>query len=162
MEVGEIGELYSRGPMLFDEYYKLPEKTKSSFVGEWFSAGDLAKRDENGFFSIVDRKDNMIITGGEHVYPSEVEKVIASHPDVFDAAVIGLPDEKWGEIVTAVVVSKGKLDETTIIDYCRDKMAGFKRPKQVILIKPEEMPRTPTGKILHRVLRETYGKEKNE
>jgi acyl-CoA synthetase (AMP-forming)/AMP-acid ligase II len=162
VEVGEIGELYSRGPMLFDEYYKLPEKTKSSFVGEWFSAGDLAKRDENGFFSIVDRKDNMIITGGEHVYPSEVEKVIASHPDVFDAAVIGLPDEKWGEIVTAVVVSKGKLDETTIIDYCRDKMAGFKRPKQVILIKPEEMPRTPTGKILHRVLRETYGKEKNE
>ena len=157
--VGEVGELYSRGPMLFDEYYKLPEKTASSFIGEWFSAGDLAKRDGEGFYYIVDRKDNMIITGGEHVYPSEVQEIISSHPGVFDVAVIGLPDEKWGEKVTAVVIPKAKIDEKTIIDYCCDKMSGYKRPKQVLFIKDEEMPRTATGKILHRVLRERYNSE---
>lgn len=157
--IGEVGELYSRGPMMFEKYYKLPEKTTSSFYGEWFSAGDMAKRDEDGFFYIVDRKDNMIITGGEHVYPSEVEEIIGKYPGVFDVAVIGLPDTKWGERATAVVVPKQKtnLDEKSIIDYCRDKMAGYKRPKQVIFIKDEEMPRTPTGKILHRVLRERFG-----
>jgi acyl-CoA synthetase (AMP-forming)/AMP-acid ligase II len=160
--INEVGELYSRGPMMFDEYYKMPVKTKRSFRGEWFSAGDLAKRDEDGFYYIVDRKDNMIITGGEHVYPSEVQEVICSHSDVFDAAVIGLPHEKWGEQVTAVIVLKknAKLDEEIIIDYCRDKMAGYKRPKRIIFIKNEEMPRTATGKILHRVLRERFVKGK--
>ena len=154
---GEVGELYSRGPMLFDEYYKLPEKTAESFHGEWFSAGDMARRDEDGFFAIVDRKDNMIITGGEHVYPSEVEEVIGSHPGVFDVAVISLPDEKWGEKVVAVVVPNAELDEKTVMDYCKDKLAGYKRPKIVKFIKQDEMPRTPTGKILHRVLREDFG-----
>ena len=156
--VDEIGELYSRGPMMFDKYYKMPEKTANSFKGEWFSAGDLAKRDEDGFFYIVDRKDNMIITGGEHVYPSEVQEIIISHPDVFDVAIIGLPHEKWGEQVIAVIVprEKSKIDEKKMIDFCQDKMAGYKRPKKVIFIKDEEMPRTATGKILHRVLRERY------
>jgi len=154
---GEVGELYSRGPMLFEEYYKLPEKTAGSFRGEWFSAGDMARRDEDGFFQIVDRKDNMIITGGEHVYPSEVEEVIGSHPGVFDVAVISLPDEKWGEKVVAVVVPNAELDEKTVMDYCKDKLAGYKRPKKVKFIKQDEMPRTPTGKILHRVLREDFG-----
>jgi acyl-CoA synthetase (AMP-forming)/AMP-acid ligase II len=152
----EVGELYSRGPMLFDGYYKMPEKTASSFRGEWFSAGDMAKRDEDGFYQIVDRKDNMIITGGEHAYPSEVEEVIGSHPAVFDAAVIGLADEKWGETVVAVVVPKADIDEKTLMEYCKDKLAAFKRPKRIVFIKPEEMPRTPTGKILHRLLRERY------
>lgn len=156
--VGEVGELYSRGPMLFDEYYKLPEKTVSSFKGEWFSAGDMASRDEDGFYQIVDRKDNMIITGGEHVYPSEVEEIIGSHECVFDCAVIGLSDEKWGEKVVAVVIPKAEVDEKTIMDCCREKMAGYKRPKKVIFIKEEEMPRTPTGKILHRILRERFSK----
>jgi len=157
--VGEVGELYSRGPMMLEEYYKLPERTARSFHGEWFSAGDMAKRDADGFFYIVDRKDNMIITGGEHVYPSEVEEVIGQYPGVFDVAVIGLPDPKWGERVTAVVVPKQKadLDEKSIINCCREKMAGYKRAKQAIFIKDEEMPRTPTGKILHRVLRERFG-----
>lgn len=156
--LGEVGEIYSRGPMLFDEYYKLPEKTASSFKNGWFSAGDMGRQDEDGYFTIVDRKDNMIITGGEHAYPSEIEEVIGSHPDVFDVAVIGLPDEKWGERVVAVVIPKGEIDDKTIIDYCRDKMAAYKRPKQVIFIKENEMPRTGTGKILHRVLRERYAK----
>jgi acyl-CoA synthetase (AMP-forming)/AMP-acid ligase II len=147
--------------MMFDEYHKMPEKTDASFIGEWFSAGDLAKRDEEGFYYIIDRKDNMIITGGEHVYPSEVQEIIISHPDVFDVAVIGLPHEKWGEQVTAVIVpqEKSKVKEQTIVDYCKDKMAGYKRPKKVIFIRDEDMPRTATGKILHRVLRERFNKE---
>ena len=127
--VGEVGELYSRGPMLFDEYYKLPEKTAASFRGGWFSAGDMATRSEDGFYQIVDRKDNMIITGGEHVYPSEVEEVIGSHDCVFDCAVIGLPDDKWGEKVAAVVIKKPGVDdieinEETIKACCKDQMAG--------------------------------------
>lgn len=158
---GEVGELYSRGPMLFDGYYKLPEKTAASFRGEWFSAGDMAKKDDDGFYQIVDRKDNMIISGGEHIYPSEVEEAVGSHESVFDCACIGLPDDKWGERVAVVVVPKpgvkeDQINEEVILDCCRGKMAGYKRPKEVIFIKPEEMPRTPTGKILHRKLREKY------
>jgi acyl-CoA synthetase (AMP-forming)/AMP-acid ligase II len=157
--VGEVGELYSRGPMLFDEYYKLPERTAASFKGEWFSAGDMARRDEDGFFEIIDRKDNMIITGGEHVYPSEVEKIIGSHPDVFDVAIVGLAHEKWGEAVTAFVIPRDPekpLTEEEIIGFCRGKMAGYKRPKAVHFISQEEMPRTGSGKVKHRALRERY------
>jgi acyl-CoA synthetase (AMP-forming)/AMP-acid ligase II len=155
--IGEIGELYSRGPMLFDEYYKLPDKTARSFRGEWFSAGDLGMRDEDGFYQIVDRKDNLIITGGEHVYPSEVEKVICAHPGVLDVAVVGLPHEKWGEAVTAFVIARDAGNppaEAEIIGFCRGRMAGYKRPKAVYVITEAEMPRTGSGKVLHRVLRE--------
>jgi len=157
--IGEIGELYAKGPMMFDEYNKLPEKTKASFRGEFFSAGDLVKRDEEGYYYIVDRKDNMIITGGEHVYPSEVEEVISQNPKVRDVAVVGLPDDKWGEAVTAVVVLKEGETVTSeeIAEWCRSKMAGYKKPKRVIFIDYSEMPRTATGKILHRELREKYG-----
>jgi acyl-CoA synthetase (AMP-forming)/AMP-acid ligase II len=155
---GEVGELYSRGPMLFDKYYNLPDKTAESFVNGWFSAGDMARKDADGFFEIVDRKDNMIITGGENVYPSEVEEVVGSHPDVYDAAVIGLPDDKWGERVAAIVIKKpgAELDAETLRTYCKDKMAGYKRPKDIIFIESDGMPRTATGKILHRILREKF------
>jgi acyl-CoA synthetase (AMP-forming)/AMP-acid ligase II len=157
--VGEVGELYSRGPMLFDEYYKLPEKTASSFRGEWFTARDMARRDEDGFFEFVDRKDDMVITGGEHAYPSEVEKVICSHPGVLDVGVVGMPHEKWGEAVTAFVIPKDPDNPPTeeeIIDFCRGKMAGYKRPKAVHFISQEDMPRTGPGKIQRRKLRERY------
>jgi acyl-CoA synthetase (AMP-forming)/AMP-acid ligase II len=158
VRINEVGELYSRGPMLFDKYHKMPGKTLESFRGEWFSAGDMAKKDEDGFYYIVDRKDNLIITGGEHVYPSEVEEVIGSHPNVFDVATIGLPDEKWGEKVVAVVIPKGNINDMVIKDHCKGKIARFKIPKQVIFIKDHEMPRTGTGKILHRMLRERFMK----
>jgi acyl-CoA synthetase (AMP-forming)/AMP-acid ligase II len=156
--VGEVGELYSRGPMMFDEYYKLPEKTKASFRDDYFTARDMAKRDEEGYYYLVDRKDNMIISGGEHVYPSEVEAVICQHPKVFDVAVIGVPDDVWGEAVKAVVILKEgeKAEAQEIIEWCRGKMAGYKKPKSVDFISPEEMPRTTTGKIVHRKLREKY------
>jgi len=160
---GEVGELYSRGPMMFDEYWRMPEKTASSFRGEYFTAGDMAKMDEGGYYYIVDRKDNMIITGGEKVYPSDVESVVASYPSVLDVAVIGVPDEKWGEAVKAVVVPKDPSNPPTedeIKEFTRGKLAGYRRPKSVDVIKPEEMPRTATGKILHRVLRERYLEQK--
>jgi acyl-CoA synthetase (AMP-forming)/AMP-acid ligase II len=163
--VGQVGELYSRGPMLFKEYYKLPEKTAGAFHRGWFSAGDMAKKDEDGFFHIVDRKDNMIITGGEHVYPSEVEDAVSSHECVFDCAVVGLPDDKWGEKVAAVVITRPGVDPKSItakdiMECCREKLAGYKRPKEVIFISQDEMPRTPTGKILHRKLRERFRDQK--
>jgi fatty-acyl-CoA synthase len=160
---GEVGELFYRTPMLFKEYLKEPEKSKQAFFGEWSSAGDMVKRYEDGYYTLVDRKANMIITGGENVYPSEVEGcVAANHKAVRDVAVIGIPDPKWGEAIKAVVVlnqgyepSKELAQE--IMDATKGKIAGFKRPKTIDFVKDEEMPRTPTGKILHRILREKYG-----
>jgi acyl-CoA synthetase (AMP-forming)/AMP-acid ligase II len=160
---GEVGEIFVRTPIVFREYWKDPEKTREVFEGEWSTAGDMGKIDEEGYYYLVDRKANMIITGGENVYPSEVENIVGSHPAVKDVAVIGVPHEKWGEAVKAVVIlhegktASGEL-EKEIIQHCRGKIAGYKIPKSVDFIKEEEMPRTGTGKILHRILRERYGK----
>jgi fatty-acyl-CoA synthase len=157
---GEVGELFSRTPYAFSGYWKMPEKTAEALRGRYCSAGDMARRDEEGYYYLVDRKSNMIITGGENVYPSEVENVLGGHPKVKDVAVIGVPHEKWGEAVHAVVIlhEGQEASEKEIIDWCKDKIAGYKRPKSVSFIKEEEMPRTATGKILHRVLRERYAK----
>ncbi len=157
---GQVGELYSRTPHIFKAYWKDPEKTKSVFQGEWFSAGDMVYQDEDGYFVLVDRKANMIITGGENVFPSEVENLLGSHPAVKYVAVIGIPHEKWGEAVKAVVtLHQGKtVTEKELVEICRGKIAGYKIPKSIDFIKDEEMPMTPTGKILHRILRERYGK----
>ena len=160
---GEVGELFYRTPMLFKEYLKEPEKTKEAFIGEWSSAGDMVRRDEDGYYTLVDRKANMIITGGENVYPSEIESAVGAHEAIKDIAVIGIPDEKWGESIKAVVVLNDGFEENedmakAIMEFSRGKIAGFKRPKTIDFVKDEEMPRTPTGKILHRILREKYGK----
>ena len=157
---GQVGELYARTPHIFKEYWKDPERTKSVFQGEWFSAGDMAYRDPDGYYTLVDRKANMIITGGENVFPSEVENLLGSHPAVKYVAVIGVPHEKWGESVKAVVtLHQGKTaTEKELVEICRGKIAGYKIPKSIDFIKDEEMPMTPTGKILHRILRERYGK----
>ena len=159
---GEVGELYYRTPMLFKEYLKEPEKTKEAFDGLWSSAGDMVKRDEDGYYTLVDRKANMIITGGENVYPSEVESAVGAHKAVKDIAVIGVPDDKWGEAIKAVVVLHEGYEPSDdlgkeILNSVKGKIAGYKRPKTIDFIKDEEMPRTPTGKILHRILREKYG-----
>jgi len=154
-----VGELYSRSPMIFEGYWKEPEKTAAAMKGEYFSAGDMAYKDEDGYVFLVDRKANMIISGGENVFPSEVENIVGGHPKVRDVAVIGVPHEKWGEQVTAVVVLHQGQTATTdeISSYCKGKIAGYKVPKNVIFIKDEEMPKSGTGKILHRILREKYG-----
>ena len=116
------------------------------------------KRDEEGYYYIVERKGNMIITGCEHVFPSEVEEILSQYPKVFDVAVVGVPDDVWGEAVKPVVVLKGgeAATEEEIIEWCKGRMTRFKKPKSADFISDSEMPRTTTGKILHRKLRERY------
>jgi fatty-acyl-CoA synthase len=156
---GETGELYSCNPYTFDGYWKLPDKTAEAFRGSYCTVGDLARRDEDGYIFLVDRKSNMIISGGENVYPSEIEALIGAHPKVKDVAVIGVADEKWGERVHAVIVLRdGEApapDE--ILDWCKARIAGYKRPRSLSFVRDDDMPRTATGKILHRVLRTRLG-----
>ena len=155
---GAVGELYSLTPYAFQSYWNLPDKTAEAFRGEYCTVGDMARRDADGYYYLVDRKKNMIITGGENVYPSEVESLLGRHPKVKDVAVIGVPHEKWGESVHAVLVlhDGAFATEDEILDWCKDKIAGYKRPRTVAFIREEEMPRTATGKILHRQLRAMF------
>ena len=130
-------------------------------TGEFFSAGDMVKRDEEGFYYLVDRKSNMIISGGEHIFPSEVEKVITSHSSVLECAVVGLQDYKWGEAVTCICALKPGASPSDslaneIREFCRGKLARFKVPKKVLFIDYDELPRTGSGKIIHRKLRERF------
>ncbi len=153
---GEAGELYSCNAQTFDGYWKLPDKTREAFRGDYCTVGDLARRDEDGFIHLVDRKSNMVISGGENVYPSEVEAMLGGHPKIKDVAVIGVADPKWGERVHAVVITHdgAAVTQDEIIEWSRDKIAGYKRPRSVSVISESEMPRTATGKIQHRILRE--------
>lgn len=155
---GQVGEIYSNTPYTFTGYWNLPEKTVESFKGEYCSVGDMARRDEEGYYFLADRKSNMIISGGENIYPSEVENVLGNHVKIKDVAVIGVPDEKWGETVLAVIVLHDgeTVTEKEILNWCRDKMSGYKRPRFIKIIHDEQMPRTATGKILHRKLRQQY------
>jgi acyl-CoA synthetase (AMP-forming)/AMP-acid ligase II len=160
---GDVGELFSCTPYTFDGYLNDPVKTKESIrLDGYCSVGDMARRDEQGYIHLVDRKSNMIISGGENIYPSEIENILGRYPGVKDVAIVGVPHEKWGEAVHAVIVMhEGEsASEKSVLDWCRDKMAGYKRPRSVLFIAESEMPRTATGKILHRVLRDTLSKDK--
>ncbi|MEH7378637.1 MULTISPECIES: long-chain-fatty-acid--CoA ligase [Bacillaceae] len=154
MEVprGEIGELIVKGPNVMMGYLGMPEATFSALKDGWFYTGDLARMDEEGYIYIVDRKKDMILVGGYNVYPREVEEVLYQHPAIVEAAVIGITDNEYGEIVKAFVVSN---DESITIDdilhFCQDKLAKYKLPKQVEFM--EELPKNSTGKILRRALR---------
>ena len=156
MADGEVGELYSWTPYTFDGYWRLPEKTAEAFNDGYCSVGDMARRDEDGFLYLVDRKSNMIISGGENVYPSEVEAALAAHPAVRDVAVIGLPDAKWGERVHAVVAfgSEAAATAEDLIGWCKARLAGYKRPRSISIVSAEELPKTATGKIQHRLLKQ--------
>ena len=155
---GEPGELYSCNAHTFDRYWRLPEKTREAFRGDYCSVGDMARRDADGYIHLSDRKSNMIISGGENIYPSEVEAVVGAHPQVKDVAVVGLPDEKWGERVHAVIVPHDgvALSENDLIEWSRDRLAGYKRPRSYAFITEAEMPRNATGKVLHRELRKRF------
>jgi acyl-CoA synthetase (AMP-forming)/AMP-acid ligase II len=157
---GEVGELFARTPTAFDGYWNRPEATAAAFRDGYCTAGDMARRDADGFYTLVDRKSNLIITGGEKVYPSEVEQVLGSHPDVWEVAVIGVPDAKWGEAVTAVIVPRPGAEPApgAVLEYARTQLAGYKCPRNLRFLRAEEMPRTATGKILHRVLRDRFGR----
>ncbi|WP_027409009.1 fatty acid--CoA ligase family protein [Anoxybacillus tepidamans] len=151
--VGEVGELIVRGPNVMKGYYKMPEETAHTIRNGWLYTGDLAKMDEEGYFYIVDRKKDMIIVGGYNVYPREVEEVLYGHPDVMEAAVIGVPDPSFGEAVKCFVVSKNPdLTEEALIEYCRQHLAKYKVPSFIEFL--EELPKNTTGKILRRALKE--------
>ena len=152
---GEVGELYARTAYVFDGYWKNPEKTADAFRGDWSSVGDMARRDSDGYIWLVDRKSNMIISGGENVYPSEVESALGAFAKVKDVAVIGVAHPKWGEAVHAVVVLHQGQSSTAeeVRAWCKQRLAGFKCPTSVSFITEAEMPRTATGKIQHRVLK---------
>ncbi len=153
---GEVGELFAWTPYLFDGYWNLPEKTAEAMDHGYCSVGDMARRDEDGFLYLVDRKSNMIISGGENVYPSEVEAVLGAHPAAREVAVVGLPDPKWGERVHGVVVLVGDAEATPedLTEWCRARLAGYKRPRSISIMASEEIPKTATGKIQHRLLKQ--------
>ncbi len=148
----QVGELLLRGNHLSSGYWQNQAATDQAFSGGWFRTGDLARRDENGYYYIVDRKKDMIISGGENVYPVEVETALYTHPDILEAAVIGIPHAKWGEVPKAFVVLRAgaRLTEEEVISYCRTRLAGYKVPKAVEF--RSELPRSAAGKILKREL----------
>jgi acyl-CoA synthetase (AMP-forming)/AMP-acid ligase II len=151
---GEVGELICRGPNIMKGYYKDKQATCEALRGGWLHTGDLARMDEEGFVYIVDRKKDMIVSGGENIYPREIEEVLYHHPKVEDTAIIGVPDPTWGESVKAfVVLKKGEImKEEEVIEYCKKYLASYKKPRTVEFV--EALPRNPSGKVLKRVLRE--------
>jgi acyl-CoA synthetase (AMP-forming)/AMP-acid ligase II len=156
LPVGEVGEILARGPQIMQGYWNLPDATRDAFVDGWLRTGDIGRMDEEGYVYILDRAKDMIITGGENVYPNEVENALFGHPAIADVAVIGVPDAQWGESVKAVVVLREGQRETPddIRAFCRGKLAGYKIPKSVDFVAA--LPRNATGKVLKRELRAPY------
>jgi fatty-acyl-CoA synthase len=155
---GTAGEIVARGPQVMKGYWNRPRDTAEALRGGWMHTGDAGRMDEEGFVFIEDRIKDMIVSGGENVYPREVEDVLFSHPAVADAAAIGVPHEKWGETVKAIVVLRegSNTKAWEIIEHCRDRLGGFKCPTSVDFV--ESLPRNPSGKVLKRDLREPYWK----
>lgn len=153
--IGEQGELWFRSPQLMKGYLNRPESTAEAITPEgWFRTGDIGRVDDGGYIFVEDRLKDMIISGGENIYSIEVERVLAEHPAVVDVAVIGVPDEKWGESVKAVVTLEGEVSEPDLIAFAREHLAAYKCPKSVDIV--DELPRNPTGKILKKDLRKPY------
>lgn len=153
LPAGEIGEIQVKGPQVMKGYYKKPEETAKAIKNGWLSTGDIGMMGEDGYFSIVDRKKDMILVSGFNVYPNEIEDVVVSHDKVLEAAAIGIPNEKSGEIVKLFVVKKDKsLTEKELIEFCKENLTGYKVPKEIEF--RTELPKTNVGKILRRALRE--------
>jgi acyl-CoA synthetase (AMP-forming)/AMP-acid ligase II len=156
--VGELGEIIVSGDHIMAGYWKEPEETAEALKDGWLHTRDIGRFDKDGYVYLVDRKSEMIISGGLNIYPTEVEQVLYSHPAVSEAAVIGVPDNDWGEIVKAIVVLKPgmKAREEELINLCRDSMASYKKPRSVEF--RDSLPKSATGKILRKELREPYWK----
>ena len=137
-------------------YHQQPDATREAFAGDWFHSGDLARFDDEGYLWLVDRKKDMIVSGGENIYPAEVERVLLDHPGVAEAAVIGVPHPRWVETPVAFIVPSGdgEVGETELIAHCREYLAGYKKPSAIVMVG--ELPRNASGKVLKRILRETY------
>ncbi|MEV6591116.1 acyl-CoA synthetase [Streptomyces acidicola] len=157
VSIGETGEVVVRGPHVMPGYWGLPEDTAAAFTDGWFRSGDAARSDEDGYVRIVDRIKDMIISGGENIYPAEIEDRILAHPDVAECAVIGVPDERWGEVPRAVVVPRegATVNPDEVLASLAGHLARYKIPKSVVLT--DELPRTASGKLLKARVRERYG-----
>ena len=157
---GELGEIVLRGENILKGYFKNPEATERAFRGGWFHTGDVGYRDQDGFFYIVDRKTDMIIRGGENIYPREIDEVLYQHPAVAAAATIGVPDPLYGEEVAAFIVLKDGMmpSESELIDHCKAELADYKCPKTIRFVK--DIPKGPTGKLLKRELSTIHGSER--
>ncbi|MBV1876596.1 MAG: long-chain fatty acid--CoA ligase [Pseudomonadales bacterium] len=155
---GVAGEIWVQGAHIMREYWHRPEATADTLVDGWLRTGDVATMDDEGFVTIQDRMKDMIISGGENVYPAEIEGVLAAHPAINDVAIIGQQSAKWGESPLAIIVTADScLTESDVLSFCKGKLAGFKQPKVVEFI--DEIPRNPSGKILKRLLREQFPKQ---
>jgi acyl-CoA synthetase (AMP-forming)/AMP-acid ligase II len=154
--VGEVGEIIGRSEAMMIGYWQMPEETEKKLKNGWLHTGDLGKLDEEGYVYIVERKNDLIISGGVNIYPREIEEVLYRHTAVSEASVVGLPDEHWGEVVKAVIVLKegAQASEGEIIEFCGKHLAGFKKPKSVDFWK--ELPKSPQGKILKKEIRKHY------
>lgn len=154
----EIGEIMAKHAWLMKGYWNKPELTNQTMEKGWVHTGDMGYMDEDGFLYIVDRKRDMIISGGENIYPREIEEVLYEHPAVREATVIGVPSEKWGEDVKAIIALKSgfKATEEEVIEFCKDRLAGYKKPKSVEFM--DELPKTGSGKIYKKALRDKYWK----
>ncbi len=161
LPIGEIGQICARGPQIMKGYWNKEEETKKALKEGWMHTGDAGYMDEEGYVYIQDRIKDMIVSGGENIYSTEVEAALFAHPNIVDAAVIGIPDEKLGEAVKAcVVIQEGiSISENDIIEFCKEKIASYKKPKSVDFIK--EVPRNASGKVLKKVLREPYWKDQD-
>ncbi|MGW2619563.1 acyl-CoA synthetase [Streptomyces sp. NPDC001500] len=157
VDVGETGEVVVRGPHVMPGYWGLPEETAASFVDGWFRSGDAARVDEDGYVHIVDRIKDMIISGGENIYPAEIEDLLLTHPDVLECAVIGVADDKWGEVPRAVVVPRegASLDPDAVLASLAGRLAKYKIPKSVVVA--DALPRTASGKLLKSRVRSRFG-----
>jgi acyl-CoA synthetase (AMP-forming)/AMP-acid ligase II len=150
---GERGEVVLRGPKVFKGYWRDPDATRAAFAGGWFHTGDIGVKDDDGYLFIVDRLKDMIVSGGENIAGSEVERVLYEHESVVEAAVVGRPDDRWGEVPIAYVALSPAAATTPdeLIEHCRRQLARFKVPKDVVLV--DALPRNPSGKVLKRELR---------
>jgi len=153
---GVVGEICGRGPQLMRGYWNLPDATSNALKDGWMHTGDAGSIDDEGFLYIQDRVKDMIVSGGENVYPREVEEVLYQHPAVAEAAVIGVPSEMWGEEVKAIIVRKDGVSVSAedLLAFCKGRLGGYKRPRSVDFV--EALPRNPSGKVLKKDLREPY------
>ncbi|KAB2344472.1 long-chain-fatty-acid--CoA ligase [Actinomadura rudentiformis] len=152
---GEVGEIVYRGPSIMTGYWNKPAETAAAFAGGWFHSGDLVRQDEDGYIYVVDRLKDMIISGGENIYSAEVEEALAAHPKVAEVAVVGMPDERWGETPLAVVVPASESDSPTLDEldqWCRSRLAAYKVPRRLAVVS--ELPRNASGKVRKHELRE--------
>jgi fatty-acyl-CoA synthase/long-chain acyl-CoA synthetase len=154
------GELITRGPHMMKGYWQRPDETKKTIVGGWLHTGDMAQIDQDGYIYLIDRKKDMIISGGMNIYSAEVEHILSQHPGVNEVIVIGLPDEKWGEIVCGIVVRKSgtQVNEEELIKFAGERLSSYKKPKRIEFV--DHIPRTTVGKLDKKLVRSQYWSER--